>query len=120
MQVVVLITLEDGLSFPSGFMSPADYKCVLYARVPADWVEGASLKTNKLETFFQNFYGATWRMGNEDGSQFVVRSVETRVLTPAEEQSAPWKEVSNNKEYRYWFYHVSDSGELQTVQAAEF
>lgn len=121
MEKVVCITLKDGLLLPSGYMAPASYACVIFCRVPADWVEGDTLKgdtlkAEKLERVFENLYGQTWRAGKEDGSQYVVRSVESRVLTPAEEQSAPWQSAKNNAEFHYWFYRVSATGEFQAVE----
>lgn len=120
MKIVVQITLQDGLMFPSGFIAPASYSCILFCRVPADWAEGNILKAEKLETVFEELYGKTWRSGNDDGSQYVVRSVESRVLSPTEEESAPWQGVNNSGEYRYWFYHVSAAGEFQKVEPSEF
>ncbi len=120
MNTVVQITLKDGLMFPSGFTAPASYSCIIFCRVAPDWLDGAQVNMAKLEPVFESMYGEHWRAGNDDGSRYVVRSVEARVLTPAEEQTAPWRGVSNNRAYHYWFYHVSATGELKKVEAAGF
>lgn len=120
MNRVVQITLKDGLMFPSGFTAPASYSCLIYCRVSPDWLEGEQVKMAKLEAVFENLYGEHWRAGNDDGSRYVVRSVAARVLTPVEEQTAPWRSASNNVEYHYWFYHVFATGELQKVESSEF
>ncbi len=120
MNTVVQITLSDGLMFPSGFTAPASYTCIIYCRVAPDWLDGAQVKTAKLELVFENLYGAHWRAGNDDGSRYVVRAVAARMLTPAEAQAAPWRGVSNDGKYHYWFYHVAATGELQKVAAADF
>lgn len=120
MNTVVQITLKDGLMLPSGFIAPASYSCIIFCRVSPDWLEGDQLHMAKLETVFENLYGEHWRAGNDDGSRYVVQSVEARILTPAEEQSAPWQSVSNNGEYHYWFYHVTAAGELQKVDSLDF
>lgn len=120
MHTVVQITLKDGLMFPSGFTAPASYTCSIFCRVAPDWLDGDQLKMAKLEAVFEKLYGENWREGNDDGSQYVVQSVESRILTSAEEQTAPWRGVSNNDEYHYWFYHVTDMGELQNVESSEF
>jgi hypothetical protein len=114
---VVQITLKDGLMLPSGFVHPASYACVIFCDgVPADWMQGGALKAEKLEAVFESMYGKTWRGGNSDGSQYVVQSVESRTLTPLEEQATPWHGAVNNRECHYWFYEVSEAGELQKVE----
>jgi len=120
MKTVLQITLKDGLMFPSGFTAPASYTCIIFCRVSPDWLEDGQVKMEKLETVFENLYGKHWRAGNDDGSRYVVRSVEARVLTTAEEQTAPWLGLSNNVEYHYWFYHLSATGELQNVESSGF
>lgn len=106
--------------FPSGFVSPASNSCVIFCRVPARWVEGGSLKDGKLESVFEQLYGKTWRSGNDDGSRYVVLSAEAAVLTPAEEQAAPWRGLKNDRETSYWFYHVSEAEEFRQVKPADF
>lgn len=120
MNTVVQITLKDGLMLPSGFTAPAAYSCIIFCRVSPDWIDGEQLNMVKLERVFENLYGEHWRAGNDDGSRYVVRLVEARVLTDAEEQTAPWRGASNSGQYHYWFYHVSATGELQKVEAAGF
>lgn len=120
MKTAVQVTLKDGLRFPSGFIAQASYSCIIFCRVPADWLEGSVLKADKLEEIFETLYGESWRQGNEDGSQYVVLSAESRVLTPAEEQSVIWQGLSNDRESHYWFYHVLDNGEFKQVESSEF
>ena len=120
MNTVVQITLKDGLMFPSGFTAPASYSCIIFCRVSPDWLDGDRVQMAKLETVLEHLYGAHWRAGNDDGSRYVVRSIEARILTPAEEQTAPWRGVSDNGEYHYWFYHATATGELQKVESSGF
>jgi hypothetical protein len=87
--------------------------------VPPDWLEGEQLKPAKLEAVFEKLYGAQWRSGNSDGSQYVVLSVETRILDAAEEQAAAWRALSSNREYHYWFYDATAPAGLQSVEAAQ-
>jgi hypothetical protein len=115
-KVMAQIILKDGLMFPSGFIAPASYACVIFCHAPADWIEGGAVKAAKLEAVFQKMYGATWRNGNEDGSRFVVQSVESRALTPFEEQAIPWHGAMKCEEYQYWYYEVTDAGEVRQVE----
>lgn len=120
MDTIVQITLKDGLMFPSGFTALAAYSCIIFCRVPPEWLDGDKLEATKLEAVFEKLYGENWRAGNVDGSRYVVQNVESRVLTPAEEQTSSWRAASNNREYHYWFYHVSAAGELQEAGAQSF
>lgn len=117
---VVQITLADGLMLPSGFVAPAAYACIIFCRVGPDWLAGAQVSEAKVELVLENLYGAGWRAGNADGSRYVVRSLAARVLTPAEEEAAPWQGVSNDAQYHYWFYHVTPAGQLEQVAATNF
>jgi hypothetical protein len=120
MKRVVQITLKDGLMFPTSFIARAPYACVIFCRVPPDWLDGDQLRMEKLETVYEALYGKVWRAGNDDGSQYVVLRVEVRMLTAAEEQAAAWRGVGNSDAYQYWFYQVTTAGELQPVEAQEF
>jgi hypothetical protein len=120
MKMIVQITLKDGLMFPSGFTAPASYTCIIFCRVSPDWLEDGQVKMAKMEMVFEHLYGKHWRAGNDDGSRYVVLSVEARILTTAEEQTAPWLGLNNNVEYHYWFYHLSATGELQNVESSGF
>ena len=115
---VVRITLKDGLMLP-GFTAPASYTCVIFCRVPPDWLDGARLGEEKLEVIYESLYGPGWRAGNEDGSRYVVLDVDSRVLEPDEEQSAPWRDAVDDDQHHYWFYHASGAGGLQAVSPAE-
>lgn len=116
---VVRINLRDGLAFPDGFLAPAPYACVLFCRVPPEWLDGEELRSENLEAIYETMYGPQWREGNEDGSQYVVRSLQTHVLTTDEEDSAPWRDVSNDNECQYWFYDATSGVDIRSVKAAE-
>lgn len=120
MNPVVQITLKDGLMLPSGFIAPASYSCVIYCRVSPGSLEGDQAKRTTLELVLEKLYGVQWRAGNEDGSRYVIQVIAVRVLTQAEEQTAPWRGLGNNQEYHYWFYHESPSGDLENVAASVF
>ncbi len=117
MSKVIKLIINDGLGFSSGFVSPAEYSCVIYARVPDKWIENGELKKGKEELFFENMYGRNWRLGNEDGSYYVVRNFEIQI--PGEEQI--WLQDNHeDRKFRYWYYHISDAEEFKGVKVAEF
>src|SRR4051812_7722758 len=111
MQKTVRVELKDGLGFPSGFVSQASYTCVLYYRLPESWLNGEKLLDDRREAMLENMYGKTWRMGNEDGSYYAVFSFTERVLSAAEEAERAWLGIDpQDKECKYWYYHVSENG----------
>ena len=118
MNRIVQLTLKDALMFPSGGISPATYACVIFLRVPPDWLAGQQLKPEGFEKVFEKMYGPTWRQGNSDGSRYHVMSQQARVLTPEEEAAAPWREVVKSQDFQYWFYRVDPAGELEQAEAS--
>jgi len=116
---VVRIVLKDALAI-AGALAPAPYTCVLFCRVPADWLDGDGLREEKMEAIYAAMYGPRWRDGNDDGSQYVVRSVTTQVLGADEEEQAPWRAVTADDEHQYWFYDATgDGAQVRSVTAAE-
>lgn len=132
MSRVFIIILRDGLRLPSGFVAEAPYNCLIYCKVPDDWIEGAipestqlwlkgpSLRPDKLETLLEKLYGYTWRSGNSDGSQYVVLGLSVRLLNPLQEEQKPWQfDDANDKRYRFFYYAAGTDGQLKTVSPGE-
>jgi hypothetical protein len=121
MSKTVRVTLKDGLGFQSGFISPASYACVLYYRVPESWLDGDQLLPEKREAMLENMYGKTWRSGNDDGSYYVVMNLEAQVLSAEDEQARGWlQHQSNEPDFKYWYYHITDDGQFQTKTREDF
>jgi hypothetical protein len=121
MQKTVRVEMTDGLGLPSGFVSPASYTCVIYYRLPEDWLAGQELLPDKREAMLEAMYGSNWRRGNDDGSYFVVYSFVERLLTAEEEEERGWlRHQTGEKDFQYWYYRVSDSGQLSKVTRDEF
>lgn len=132
MSRVLMLMLKDGLQTASGFLAEADYYCLIYCRVPDEWVigeipessemwlKGFSLAEDKLEKVFQMLYGATWREGNSDGSQYVVLSVGTRLLNP-QEMERPWQlDDLTNKQFHYFYFIADPDGKFRSVSREKF
>jgi hypothetical protein len=47
MSQAIRVIIKDGLGFTSGFISQASYSCVLYLRVPDDWLQDGLLRRDK-------------------------------------------------------------------------
>ena len=116
----LVVTVQDGLMLPSGFISQASYKCNFFCRVPARWVADGKLKSEHLEKIYEQVYGQNWRMGNDDGSRYVVIDWTMKTLAPGEVATTNWREMANTKENQYWFYVADDHGEIKNVKAEGF
>ncbi|MEW6128186.1 MAG: hypothetical protein AB1757_14185 [Acidobacteriota bacterium] len=117
----VRLQIKDGLGLPSGFISPATYDCVLYYTVPEDWLSDGKVTPEKQEAMLENMYGKTWRQGNSDGSYYAVLALDAKILSDEEMQNRIWlSEDPNDRNFKYWFYQVSETGEFKGVKREEF
>lgn len=129
---VLMLMLGDGLRLPSGFVAESPYRCLVYCKVPGDWLEGdapesdelwlngVSLRPDKVERLFEGLYGETWRGGNSDGSQYVVEVGGTRLLNPLREAERPWEQDDPDDErLRYFYFAAERDGQFRPVSPAE-
>jgi hypothetical protein len=115
----VLVAVRDGLAL-TGFVSRAAYACNFFCRVPAVWIEDGKMKAEYLERIYEKVYGADWRLGNDDGSAYVVLSSNSEMLTPETVKNTKWSGMENTPENQFWFYIANDAGEIRNVTAEEF
>ncbi len=116
----LVVTVKDGLALPSGFISQASYACNFFCRVPESWIQGDTLKSDHLEKIYEQVYGQNWRMGNDDGSRYVVLDSSVKILAPDEVKTGKWSEIANTNENHFWFYIAGETGEIRNVKAEEF
>jgi hypothetical protein len=129
---VLMVMLIDGLRLPSGFVAESPYRCLVYCKVPDDWLEGdtpesdelwlkgVSLRPDKVERLFEGMYGKTWRGGNSDGSQYVVEVGGTRLLNPLREAERPWEQdTAADERLRYFYFAAERDGQFKPVSPAE-
>lgn len=133
MSRTLMVMLSDGLRVASGFLSEASYQCLIYCRVPDDWVDGEipvsdelwlkgpALKPARLEAVFEKLYGDTWRQGNEDGSQYVVLSSGQRLLNPRRGEETPWRDDDpNDRRFRFFYFVAGPDGRMTSVKRDAF
>lgn len=116
----LLVIINDGLGFPSGFVSNSTYTCNIFCRVPTGWVEGDYLKQEYFEKIYQKFYGLSWRMGNSDGSRYVVLDSFSKVFDEDTVRSTRWEGTVNTDENHFWFYLADEDGTIHSVKEEEF
>jgi hypothetical protein len=125
---ILMLLLSDGLRLPSGFVAQSPYRCLAYCEVPGDWLDGdtpesdelwlqgPSLRPDKLEGLFEAMYGKTWRGGNSDGSQYVVEVGGARLLNPLREGERPWEQDDpDDKRFRYFYFAAERDGQFKSV-----
>jgi hypothetical protein len=115
-----LLIVQDGLGFPSGFVSRASYKLNIFCRVPESWTDGGQLGPDARERIFEFLYGANWRMGNDDGSLYVVIDSFSKVFDDETVSNTRWEGTENTSENHYRFYLGGEDGTIRSVTAAEF
>lgn len=89
---VITIRWADGLQLSSGFIKHSDAHCCVFLLYPiAALLLGEAIQEQTLGWVWDAMYGKSWRMGNEDGSCYVItkqpevsypdRSFTTRIAT---------------------------------------
>jgi hypothetical protein len=116
----LLLVIQDGLGFPSGFVSEASFKLNIFCRVPPEWTDGDQLKSDSREKIFEFLYGANWRMGNDDGSHYVVIDSFSKVFDEETVKNTRWEGTENTADNHYKFYLVGDDGAIRSVKEEEF
>ncbi|HVE55325.1 MAG TPA: hypothetical protein VNB22_00750 [Pyrinomonadaceae bacterium] len=116
----LLLVIQDGLGFPSGFVSEASFKLNIFCRVPPEWTDGEQLKADSREKIFEFLYGVNWRMGNDDGSRYVVIDSFSKVFDEETVKNTRWEGTENTADNHYKFYLVGDDGAIRSVKEEEF
>jgi hypothetical protein len=129
---ILMLMLADGLRLPSGFVATSSYRCLVYCKVPEEWLEGdapvsddlwlggVSLRPDKVERLFEGMYGKAWRGGNSDGSQYVVEVGGARLLNPLREGERPWEQDDPSDErLRYFYFTAGSDGDFKPVSPSE-
>lgn len=115
---VFQVDFQDGLALPSGFVSPATYRCCFYLRAPESVLVNGDLRDEHLESMFAYLYGPGWRNGNEDGSRYVWRDLKVRRLTGDEVAARSY--AIEDPAFRYWYCHILDDGALKKTALDQF
>jgi hypothetical protein len=115
---ITRIDVEDGLALPNGLIHASPQRMMIFCRVPEGWLDGASFNADKLELLLKQLYGASWRLGNADGSRYVVKRMNIHVLSADEERAQPWL-ASPAKGVNMLCYDVAQDGTVRRAQPAD-
>lgn len=117
-EILIQITLRDALITSFGSRMPSPYTCKILLRVPETWIENNKLIEKGKEKIFQTFYGPGWKIGNPDGSRYIVNEYEETVLkTPEAIQSIRQEtEAEPDTKIKWWFNSVDESGKVVTCE----
>lgn len=109
------LTLTDTLGFWDDYLGdylfdPANAKTLTYwYRVPDAWLENGVLASEQREHLLEHLYGDNWRLGNEDGSKYIILTIDEHELSDAEKAQRVWSSTANT------CYAVSDDGLIDQV-----
>ena len=109
------LTITDTLSFwddeLSGYIhDPANSQTFTsWYRVPDEWLENGTLVPSRREHLLAHLYGSNWRLGNDDGSKYVVLTLDEHELSDAERAQRLWSSTKDT------CYVVSDDGTIERV-----
>lgn len=116
----LILTISDGLMFPSGNVSKSSYNCNFFCWIPLDWTENLQLKDEYLEKLYEQFYGAGWRSGNSDDTLYVVLEANSATISPERVKDTKWNLAQDNELNRYLYYIGETGGAFRKVSADEF
>jgi len=117
---VVRVSFQDGLAFPSGQVAPSSHRCVVYCRMPANWLANGQMSGSALEAIYEMLYGSDWRNGNSDGSRYVVRDARCELLDTASKETRPWLQAANDSAEHFWFARANPDGTVAQIERALF
>jgi len=109
------LTITDTMGFWDDYLGdfvfdPANSKTFsTWYRVPDDWLQDGVLVPERRERLFEYLYGTEWRLGNGDGSKYVVLKVEEHGLSDIEVAQRAW--VSTDESC----YAVVDGSRIETI-----
>ena len=116
----VMIVVKDGLMLPSGFVKEADYFSDCFCRVPPEWTDGGDVTEAARQKLFETLYGKNWQAGNSDGSRYVVRRLNWKVLTAERAGNFDWNAAVDTDESHFLFFIADENDELKKVSREQF
>ncbi|MBL1178665.1 hypothetical protein [Pantanalinema sp. GBBB05] len=109
------LTITDTLGFWDDdlgdyLFDPANAKTITYwYRVPDVWLEKGVLGSERREILLEHLYGINWRLGNEDGSKYIVLTIDEHELLDVEAVQRLWSSTANT------CYAVNPDGTIEQV-----
>jgi hypothetical protein len=120
------LVIEDGLQLPNGFVAPGAKPLIVYALVPdawcqgkhasdaEEWPEGVLLTQPGYLAICRALYGENFTSGNEDGSRYVIRSVDARAHHPR----WPWTGGTASS-HQYHYFDATRGMRVEAVSEGE-
>jgi hypothetical protein len=113
------VTITDTLGFWHDYLetyvfNPEHAKTLTgWYRLPQAWLRDGVLLPEREAALLAYRYGTSWRLGNGDGSQYVVLKIEQHELVETEVAQRPWEGT------RDACYVVDEQGAVSRVEARE-
>lgn len=78
---IIRVDMQDALRLAGGFETPPGTPLVILVKVPGAWVEKGALGSKGKDALLARLYGGPdWQKGNVDGSTYVVKSFQSKVI----------------------------------------
>ncbi len=123
---VLSMRWADGLQLPGGFTKVSEAKCCVFLRYAiARLLDGEALAPDTPDLIWEAIYGRNWRLGNEDGSRYVVLQA-PQFLYPSREfaeaiaRSNELKIAEEQRADQLWFFQLDVDGVLLKMSSQGF
>jgi len=96
------LTITDTLSFWDDYLETYVFNAdqgksfTSWYRLPDEWLTNGELIPDRREAVLRYWYGETWRMGNGDGSQYVVLAINEHELSAEEVAQRSWEQTGES------------------------
>ena len=110
------LTITDTMSFWDNYIEDYVFSTeqsktfTTWYRLPEVWFRDSVLVAEKRDALLKHLYGETWRLGNGDGSRYVVLALEDHMLSLSEVADRPWARAGGS------CYALGDNGTLANVE----
>lgn len=123
---VITLRWADGLQLPGGFTKASEAKCCVFLRYAiARLLDAGALKPDTPDLVWDAIYGPDWRLGNEDGSRYVVLQppeflYPSREFTQAIALRNELKIAEEKLADQLWFFQFDAGGALVKMNNHDF
>jgi hypothetical protein len=114
------LTITDTMSFWDNYLETYLFNPDIgksftnWYRLPDEWIINGKLTPDKLESVFCHLYGATWRSGNGDGSQYMILETDQHELSAEEVVQRVWEQTGES------CFTIGDDASIFRIDAKQF
>lgn len=114
------VVVQEALVLPTKNVLDTDYKSNFFCRVPGEWIENEQLKAEIWHKMEIQVFGESWQAETFPGAYYIIKTSETKIFGDAPVKSQNWGDIVNTNDNLYYFFIVSEHGNVRKVTAHEF